>query len=378
MRKTILSAAATVLTSTWATPAVAQQPQSVEDKFARLIETQLLPLANDLDQILFEGPKYLAKRLPSMQAAGDLGAEMDLAEFGDFSISVGLMSGVYQGFNEEITGKFQKLPKTMPEPLPLPAALFSARLAVNADLEAAARLAFFPEIKHSTKDWDVAAATRMMAVGARYRLLAGRGAVPTLVSSAELSYFTGYMELGLGRTYNLISLKQAAAELGEPWEPVREIINDAYRDKTGGEDLLGPNDDPMIGTFFHGAPIMGWDIFQLSVEQRAVWALGFFHPYLGLGLDAASGHVDSGVQLEVDLRITRPKHFIDVAGDLREVVIPDQDVTIETRAPRTVGARGIVGWEFHFGESMRMPLEAQYDFTSGSYLGALGVRYAYR
>lgn len=358
--------------------ATCAQEMDLEAKLTCIFNTQIAPLIADLDVILIEGPKYLATRLPALQAMGDLGGQMDLDEPNEFSLSLGLMSGVYTRFNDEVADHFQRLPKTLPEPLPMPAVNISARYALNQDWELTGRFAFFPTFTVSTRDWDISATTRLLAAGGRYRLLQGHGAVPTLVTSAELSYFSGYMEVGRGFTYPLITLKEAARVADVAWEPVREAINNEYREKNGGEDLLSPQDDVTIGTFFHGAPILGWDIFQFSAEQRAVWDIGFWHPVLGLGLDAAWGHVDSGVQLEIDLRVTKPQHFINVAGNLREPILPDQDVTIETEEPRAVGARGIVGWEFDLGSMFRLPMEAQYDFGSGSYLGALALRFAWR
>ncbi|MCK6571074.1 hypothetical protein L6V77_08205 [Myxococcota bacterium] len=363
-------------------PVAAQQScnaqPDLEGKLTCIFQRQIAPLVNDLDQILIEGPKYLAQRLPPLQAMGDLGGQMDLETPNAFSVSLGVTSGVYFDFNQEVADDFQRLPKTLPEPLPLPSAVLSARYGVTPDWELTGRFGYVPEFKTKSRDWEIAAATRTFALGTRYRLSRGEGSWPTLVSSAEVSYFTGYMEVGRGLTYPLITMREAAKLADVPWEPVRTAINDEFREANGGTDILGPADDVTIGTFFRGAPILGWDIYQLSLEQRAAWALGFFHPVLGLGLDAAQGHVDSGVQLEIDLRVTRPRHFVDVAGNFKEPVLPDQDVTLETEDPRRFGARLIAGFEFDLGDHFRLPFEAQYDLGSGALLGGFALRFAWR
>jgi hypothetical protein len=352
--------------------------KTLEEKLTCVLEKQVVPILSDLDVILTEGPKYLATRLPAYQAMGDLGADMDLEEFGDFSITAGVGSAVFRDFNDDVAQGFQRLPKNLPEPLPLPSILLGGRFALSRDWEITGRFTFVPEFEIQTNDWLVSATTRTIAAGARYRLYEGDGGVPRLVTSAELSYFTGYMKVGRDFQYDLVGLKSAAESAGYAWEPFRQTINAEYREQNGGEDLLAPADDLIIGTLFRGAPILGWDIVQMSVEQRATWALGFWHPVLGLGLDAAGGEVDSGLRLAVDLRITKPKNFIDVAGNLRTDVLPDQNVTVKSVKPRAFGARGIVGWEFDLGSMFRLPMEGQYDFGSGSFMAALALRMAWK
>jgi hypothetical protein len=129
---------------------------------------------------------------------------------------------------------------------------------------------------------------------------------------------------------------------------------------------------------------MGWDIYQLSLEQRAVWDLSWWQPYLGLGLDLAGGHVDSGIRgFTADIRAVGPGKLIDAAErkNIRPALVdifPDHNVTWESVSPRSVSGRAIAGMEFDMGEAMRLALEAQFDFASYSGIGGFALRYAHR
>jgi tetratricopeptide (TPR) repeat protein len=61
----------------------------------------------------------------------------------------------------------------------------------------------------------------------------------------------------------------------------------------------------------------------------------------------------------------------------RESLIPRQDVTVHSVSPRSVGFRTIAGMEFDLGSAVRFALGGMYDVTSGSFVSALGFRYAH-
>jgi hypothetical protein len=345
-------------------PAVRAQDQAAEDRIQQILRTQVQPVLDDLDIILTQGPKYLAKRLPVMQSGGDFGAQMDLVKLGDFSVGLGLLSGVYRDF-DDIGRNFQRLPKDLPDPLPIPAAVVTTRMALNDRFEVGASYGFFPHFQTKSNGYDIEGTTTIYGARARHRTVEGHGWVPTLASSAAFTYFTGRMDIGR--------------------DPDKvPILNQAINDKVfNGNQVLDPSEAIDLGVFFRGAPIMGWDIYQLTFEERAAWAVGFWHPFGGLGLDFAWGHVDSGIRgLEVDTRATGPGHLIDALKQ-RNIsptvlgLLPDQNVTIESEKPRSVGARAIAGMEFDLGHPVRLALEAQFDFGSYSAVGGFGIRYAY-
>jgi hypothetical protein len=82
--------------------------------------------------------------------------------------------------------------------------------------------------------------------------------------------------------------------------------------------------------------------------------------------------------MAVDIRVTKPRDFIDVAGNQRTVVLPDQNITTHTESPRPFGARAIAGMEFDLGDLFRLPIEGQYDLTSGTFSAALALRLAWK
>jgi hypothetical protein len=348
----------------------AQDLEALQADLERVLQREVAPVLSDVNTIIEDGPVYLAKRLPVIQVLGDPGAVMDLATWGDFSVSLGVVGGILQSFNREVASSFQTLPRTLPEPLPVPQAMLAVRAALSADLEVGLRFGIVPNFEIETEDWQVATSTRTFAGRARYRLMQGHGARPTLVSVADLSYFTGFMQVGRDLTLDIATL-DTLVEPGQ-YEQFRQLINAEYG------QVLEPGEKVALGVFFFGAPILGWDIVQLSLEQRAVWDLGPFHPYLGLGVDLATGHVDSGVDLESDLRVTRPKDFIERVGSFREAILPRQDVTLKTVEPRSVGARAIAGFELSVSDGLTVAAEGQADVSSDTFAVGLGVRYAFR
>lgn len=355
-------------------PAAAQTREEIE----RILRQNIEPVLHDIDIILTNGPAYLAKRLPAMQAGGDFGAQMDLVRIGDFSVGLGLLSGVYREF-DEMDDNFQRLPKQLPDPLPIPAAVVTVRSPITESIEVGLRYGFFPEFEVKSQGYLIRGTTSIYGGKVRYRLHRGGGIVPTLVSSADVSYFTGSMDIGRDFTF---TLGNTAELLGDN---DRLTLNQAINQEVfDGQQVLNGPEPIDLGVFFRGAPIMGWDIYQLSLEQRAVWHVGFWQPYLGAGLDFASGHVDSGIRgLKLDTRVTGPKHLKDALAQ-RSVsptildVLPDQNVTLVSEEPRSFAARAIAGMEFNLGQAVRMVLEAQFDFHSLSGIGGLGFRYAHR
>jgi hypothetical protein len=350
--------------------ASAQDLDALVAELDRVLQREVVPVLADVTTIIEDGPVYLAKRLPAIQPLGDPGAVMDLATWGDFSVSLGVVGGILQSFNSEVASSFQTLPRTLPEPLPVPQAMLAVRAALSPDLEVGVRFGIVPNFEVESQEWQVETSTRTFAGRARYRLMQGHGARPTLVSVADLSYFTGFMQVGRDLTLDIATLDT----LFDPaqYEQFRQLINAEYG------QVLDPGEKVALGVFFFGAPILGWDIVQLSLEQRAVWDLGFFHPYLGVGVDLATGHVDSGVDLESDLRVTRPKDFVERVGSFREAILPRQDLTLKTVEPRSVGARGIAGFELALSEGLTVATEGQADLTSDTFAVGLAVRYAFR
>lgn len=331
---------------------------------------QVTPVLDDVVQIVVEGPKYLAKRLPAMQAMGQLEGQMDLLEPGQISLHLAAHTGLYRNFDSEVASEFKKIPKKgIASVLPLPAATLGFRIGINPDVELGARYSFIPAISTNTEGFEIAATTTIYGAHARYRLYQGTGGAPSLIGSARFTYFTGFMEIGRD-----IDIKVGT---------VRDAELNAELNAALGSSILGPNDPVKIGARFTGAPIIGWDIFQVSGELRAVWDFGPVHPLLGGGLDAAGGHVDSGSNLALDSRIIGPKPVVELAESTFEDgakiadVIEKQKVTFISEKPRSVGARLIAGIEFDLGDSFRLPIEGQFDLTSGSFVTGLGVRYVH-
>jgi hypothetical protein len=217
-----------------AAPAQAQNGLDLVQQF----ETQIAPLLNDVDVILFDGPEWLALRLPAMQSSGDIGASMDLYQVGDFSVGVGLTTGLFRGFYDDVSSKWKAMPQQVPEPLPMPAAVFYGRGALSRDLELTARYAFFPTVdlrdikvpaqQTSGGDLQIAAGTSMYAAKVRHRTYE-TGAL-TLVSSAELNYFTGFMQVGQNLTFKLGTVQD---------QTVNTAIREALR-QDGGDPTPWP------------------------------------------------------------------------------------------------------------------------------------------
>lgn len=361
----------------WASGAAAQG-MTQEERIQTILRDQVIPILADLDVIMLKAPEYLAQRLPAMQSGGDLGAQMDLVQLGQFSVTLGLLAGVFRDF-DDIGNDFQRMPNQLPDPLPIPAAVVGVRMAVHRDWEVGARYGFFPEFEVKSQGWLIRGTTSIYGLRGRNRTLEGQGWKPTLVSSADLSYFTGSMDIGRDFTFTMGDTTQLLDPAQIP------VLNEAVNQEVfGGDRVLGPSEPMDLGIFFRGAPIIGWDIYQLTLEERAVWDLSFWHPFLGLGIDFASGHVDSGIRgLKVDTRATGPGHLLaelkerDIRPTILEL-LPDQNVTIKSEKPRSVSGRVIGGMEFDLGQAVRLALESQFDFGTYSAVGAFGVRYAYR
>lgn len=341
-----------------------------EAELERILQEDIAPVIGDVDLLLLEGPKYLAKRLPAMQAAGDFGGQMDLLTPGDFSVGLGVLGGVFFGFDDEVGNDFQKFPNKLPEPLPIPAGVISGRIAVTEDFELNARYGFFPDFEVKSKGYLIKGTTSIWGLKGRLRHSRARGWRPAFIGSAELSYFTGFLNVGRDFSFRLTPIRN---------NEFNETVNQAF-----GQQLLAPGEEVNWRAFFSGAPIMGWDIYQASVEERMVWDAGFWHPYLGVGVDFAWGHVDSGTDLELDARLSGPTPLVDAWKQANNgsaqllSIIPRQRRTLVSVDPRSVGGRLIAGTEFDIGDSVRFALGAQYDLLSSSFIGGLTVRFARR
>lgn len=344
--------------------------QANESNLSFQFRCQVVPVLDDVLVVVIKGPDYLAQRLPAMQAMEASGTQMDLARWGDFSVTVGVASGFYTSFKDEVADGFVKIPKdSVPDLLPLPVGVIGVRFAANEDWELGARYAFVPGFEVKQKDYRIEATTQIFGAHARHRLLPGSGGRPTLVARGDFSYFTGAMKVGRDFELDIGTIQDSE---------LNQELNDAV-----GVNVLGPNDSVGVGAFFNGAPILGWDIWQLSAELRATWGFGFFHPFLGGGLDLAWGHVDSGSDLALDARITSPAPLVDAAervfGNAKIAdVIERQSVTFKSVDPRPVGGRLLAGMEFDLGDHFRLPIEGQYDVGSTSFVAGLGLRYALR
>ncbi|MFN3203050.1 MAG: hypothetical protein ACE366_31945 [Bradymonadia bacterium] len=339
-----------------------------EAELERILQEDVAPVIGDVDLLLLEGPKYLAKRLPAMQAAGDFGGQMDLLTPGDFSLGIGVLGGVFFGFDDEVGNRFQKFPNKLPEPLPIPAGVISGRVAVTPDFELAGRYGFFPNFEVKSKGYLIKGTTSIWGLKGRYRHSRAKGWTPAFIGSAGYSYFTGFLNVGRDFSFNLTPIRN---------NEFNQTVNEAF-----GRNVLGDGEEVNWRAFFSGAPIIGWDIHQISLEERMVWDVGFWHPYLGAGVDYAWGHVDSGTDLELDARLSGPGPLVEAWQNANNGspklldIIPRQRRTLVTESPRTLGGRAIVGTEFDIGSVVRFALGAQYDVGTGSIAGGFTLRFA--
>jgi hypothetical protein len=69
---------------------------------------------------------------------------------------------------------------------------------------------------------------------------------------------------------------------------------------------------------------------------------------------------------------------VERVGSFREAILPRQDLTLKTVEPRSVGARGIAGFELALSEGLTVATEGQADLTSDTFAVGLAVRYAFR
>lgn len=375
-----------LLVVAFAGPAGAQNNQQ-DGSFEEILFDRVWPIIYDVDVILLEGPKFLAKRLPGMQAAGDFGAQMDLVKLGDFSVGIGILAGIFpkfdqmqdQFYNDPAKPRAKGIPKQLPPTLPVPVAMLIGRAAVTEDLEVDLRFGFFPNFEVKSQDFLIRGTTSIYGAKVRHRTFRGHGIVPNLISSADGSYFTGFIDIGRDYTFTLGNTGDFLGSSDR--STLNQLINQEVFD---GQSVLGGDEAISVGAFFRGAPVIGWDIWQLSLEERAQWDVGFWRPFLGFGLDLATGHVDGGIDnFEIDVRATGPAHLMSALkqANIHPKILglfPRQEVTIRTTDVRQIGARAIAGMEFNLGGAIRLPLEGQFDFTENTYIAGFGVRYAYR
>jgi hypothetical protein len=345
----------------------AAQTGDLESIIRDRLENDVLPVLRDVDIILLEGVEYFAARLPAMQAGGEPLAQMDLYAAGDFSVGVGLMSGVYVGFRD-VGDDFETIPNQIPEPTPVPAIMVMGRYAAHPDLELGARYGFFPSFDIEQDDFRIRGGTSLYGARARYRAVRGHGVKPTITVQGAGSYFTGFLDIGQDFSF-------VVGQIEDP--QLNAAINQAI-----GRPVVGPGTPLDGGVTFTGAPIIGWDIWQASFESRAIWDADFWHPFVGGGVDLAFGSVDSGTKLAMEGGFVGPADFVDeftsaVGARPTFILLEPSDITVYTREPRLFGGRALGGMEFDLGSVMRLGFEAQVDVGTLSYVGGFSVRYAH-
>ena len=165
-------------------------------------------------------------------------------------------------YNTKLDDNFQMIPQKFPAVVPMPGINLALRWGIIRDLDVGVQVSFFPEVDTKYKDITIAGANINLAIQARYRFLKGEGARPDLVVQLGFAYQSGYLKIG----------KDYSFDFDETIDGTRVAGNLA----------------------FSGAPILGWDLFQITPALVARWKLAWFRPYLGLAMDLTFGHVDSG------------------------------------------------------------------------------------
>ncbi len=285
---------------------------SVEDTYNKII--------NDLGYMLIDGPVYLSSRLPVQLQGGNFLASMELAGYKNFGFGVSITSGLFTSF-DKLDDNFQLIPKEFPAVVPMPGINLAVRWGIIRNLDIGVQVSFFPEIDTKYKDIIIAGANINVAVQARYRIVEGSGAKPDLVAQLGFAYQSGYLKVG----------KDYSFDFDETIEGTRVAGN----------------------LSMSGAPILGWDLYQLTPALVARWKLAWFRPYIGVALDLTFGHVDSGLDVELSLTVTHPN-----PGSYSESLTE----TTASMPPRVFGVRPIIGFEFALTQRLKLVLQGDLGF----------------
>jgi hypothetical protein len=286
------------------------------------LEETINTVANDLALFLGNAPVYLSSRLPVIPAGSNYLASMELTEYKDISLAFGIECALFPEFKNIGYGmKLLKYGKRLPSYAPFPLVTVGLRVGVTKHLDLGARADFFPEIDTEYKGILVGGVSFNIGGDIRYRLWQGKGALPDLIFIGAVNYFSGYLKVGKNFKFDF-----------------DEIIEE-MRIKGSIE--------------FQGAPLIGWDIFQISPELRLKWKIGSIHPFLGLGLDFSFGHIDGGLDLKIGFNLTHPEQISESESET---------LTLTTEKPRTFGLRPLIGIESHLTKNLKTMLQANIEF----------------
>ncbi len=284
------------------------------------LEDTVKKVTNDLQYMLVDGPVYLSSRLPVMLQGGNFLASMELAGYKNFGFGVALTSGLFTSF-DKLDDNFQMIPQKFPAVVPMPGINLALRWGIIRDLDVGVQVSFFPEVDTKYKDITIAGANINLAIQARYRFLKGEGARPDLVVQLGFAYQSGYLKIG----------KDYSFDFDETIDGTRVAGNLA----------------------FSGAPILGWDLFQITPALVARWKLAWFRPYLGLAMDLTFGHVDSGLDMTLSVTLTQPT---------QESASEKLTETLASMPPRVFGLRPIIGFEFALTQRLKLILQGDLGF----------------
>lgn len=297
-------------------PATAQQ-SSIEQTLERVL--------SDFGLLMGNGPIYLASRLPSLASVGMHEPTMNLRGLGDFSIGLNLANvGLWSGFDQVGTGmEFVQFEDKLPPILPAPVVGASFRFGVLDDLDVGVRINFFPDFEQKPNGLIIGAGMLDAGLSVRYRAVEANGGVPEVWVALAGNYFSG--RLLVGKDFDL---------------PFDFSADDGTR-VAGNLNLSG-------------APVLGWDLWQVSPELRVAWKLGWFHPYFGVAADLTFGHIDAGLDIRIKITLTEPEKAEESAKEL---------VTLATQQPALFSLRPVLGFQFALSEHFHLVLEGQASLT---------------
>ena len=288
---------------------------------ADTLEDTLRRVESDLGFMLADGPVYLAGRLPALVSGADFLSSMELTDVREFSLGVSVTSALLTDF-DRLDDSFQMMPQSLPSVVPMPVLNFVGRIGVARGLDVGMKAGFFPELDVRYRDTVITGSIFHIGVQARYRVLAGRGVVPDLVTQLGFGFFSGYLKVGKDYAYDF------------------------------DEDV--PSVGAVAGSLrFTGAPVLGWTLFQLAPAIVARWNLRWFHPYIGAAIDLTLGHVDGGLDLELELTLTRP-----TPSTAREKITE----TMTSTSPRVFGLRPMLGLEIDLTRRLKVVLQADLGY----------------